>query len=102
MREQFWLRTKTMKMKRFLRISHELTRINTKKFNISCSFRVLSRLISVFLQSRQFLLTFLLLLTALFAGCARYGAGTYVYVTNERDGTISVIDGRTEKVVDTI
>src|SRR5215207_5176180 len=37
-----------------------------------------------------------------FASCGGYPSGTTVFVTNERDGTISVIDAGTDKVVDTI
>ena len=36
------------------------------------------------------------------AGCSGYPSGTLVFITNERAGTISVIDAATDKVVDTI
>src|SRR5438067_9089436 len=38
----------------------------------------------------------------LFAGCSKYGSGRLVFVTNERAGSITVIDGDTDKVIDTI
>ena len=44
---------------------------------------------------------FLLILFSL-AACSRYPSGTLVFVTNERDGTISVIETKTNKTVDTI
>ena len=37
-----------------------------------------------------------------FTACAKYPSGTLVFVTNERDGTISVIDAAADKVIDTI
>jgi len=37
-----------------------------------------------------------------FAACGAYPAGELIFVTNERDGTVSVIDGTTHRVVDTI
>src|SRR5215203_383490 len=45
--------------------------------------------------------TFLFLVLFL-TNCSRYPSGSLVFVTNERDGTISVIDSQTDKVIDTI
>ena len=36
------------------------------------------------------------------AACSRYPAGTLVFITNERNGTISVIDAEKDRVIDTI
>ncbi|HEV7904388.1 MAG TPA: beta-propeller fold lactonase family protein, partial [Pyrinomonadaceae bacterium] len=44
----------------------------------------------------------LLCLQSLFMACSRQPAGTLAYVSNERDGTITVIDTKTDKVVSTI
>ena len=45
---------------------------------------------------------FTVLTLILLTGCSRYPKGELVFVTNERDGTISVIDSATDKVIDTI
>ena len=44
----------------------------------------------------------LILLVAAIASCSRYPSGPLVFVSNERGGTISVIDGAKDKIVDTI
>src|SRR5437762_1679058 len=44
----------------------------------------------------------LLFLTFALSGCATKPSGPFAYVTNERDGTISVIDTKTDQVVSTI
>ena len=44
----------------------------------------------------------LLMLGIVLAGCGADAAGPLAYVTNERDGTISVIDTKTHRVVSTI
>src|SRR3982751_320584 len=44
----------------------------------------------------------LLIAAAALAACSRYPSGPLVFVTNERAGSISVIDARTNKVIDTI
>jgi len=36
------------------------------------------------------------------AGCSRLPSGTLIFVTNERGGTISVIDSKTDKVIETL
>src|SRR5215203_2567011 len=51
---------------------------------------------------REFLLAVISLLAVSLAGCSRYPAAPLVFVTNERDGTISVIDASSDKVIDTI
>src|SRR2546423_3856013 len=44
----------------------------------------------------------LLLLILALASCTTKPSGPFAYVTNERDGTISVIDTKTDQVVSTI
>ncbi|HTH50662.1 MAG TPA: beta-propeller fold lactonase family protein [Pyrinomonadaceae bacterium] len=46
--------------------------------------------------------TIFIILCALTASCSRYGSGPWVYVTNEKSGTVSVIDSSTDRVVDRI
>src|SRR3569832_1083595 len=53
-------------------------------------------------MSRNGVLCGMLLLTLTFAGCSRGPAGPQAYVTNERDGTITVIDTGTDRVYSTI
>ena len=45
---------------------------------------------------------FVTILSIFLATCGAYPSGELIFVTNERDGTISVIDGSTDKVIDTI
>ncbi|HEU4433566.1 MAG TPA: cytochrome c oxidase assembly protein, partial [Pyrinomonadaceae bacterium] len=44
----------------------------------------------------------LLISVSLFLGCARAPSGPLAYVSNERDGTVTVIDTNTDRVVSTI
>lgn len=44
----------------------------------------------------------LLISVSLFLGCARAPSGPLAYVSNERDGTVTVIDTKTDRVVTTI
>jgi PQQ-dependent catabolism-associated beta-propeller protein len=47
--------------------------------------------------------TGIFLLCALFlASCSRYPSSTLIFITNERSGTITVIDSTTDKIIDTI
>ena len=66
----------------------------------SCPTRFASFLASLFVPLRL-CVKYLLVLLAL-AGCSAKPAGPLAYVTNERDGTITVIDTATDKVVSTM
>src|SRR3954470_12180904 len=47
--------------------------------------------------------TLVILLTCLIAAsCSRYGSGPWVFVSNEKSGAVSVIDSKTDRVVDRI
>src|SRR5215208_4981629 len=43
-----------------------------------------------------------MVLLSLVSACAKKASGPLAYVTNERDGTITVIDTQTDQVVETI
>ena len=44
----------------------------------------------------------ILLACTLAASCSRYGSGPWVFVSNEKSGTVSIIDSNTDRVVDRI
>src|SRR5215207_2861469 len=46
--------------------------------------------------------SFLLVIVVAFSGCATKPTGPLAFVTNERDGTITVIDTNTDRVYSTI
>src|SRR4051794_6794455 len=53
-------------------------------------------------NAKYFLKFILFSLFVSLAGCSVYPTGTLVFVTNERNGTISVIDAKNDKIIDTI